>query len=789
MSKEVCKIFLKVDSAFKNGRPDLDKIYNTIEYRKYCPKNAEGVTKCEDDIQGINSLYLHIFTELFKQSQEKLKRENNDSQYVEYVMMWLGFRLFHSQSYSSTNFMDFYNNYTKKTHLLYTFEHDILKKEHLLNANLYHMSRFYWVFNKICFMTLKYSANNINASQMKKDYDILNKNYKSLYDDIGECNSYLNLLNNLETIYKNLKKSLFHGKQTRRILLRGAQYVNLEDLPPTKKADKKSTIGFNCPKCKQINSKAEEKKPKPASKPLQPVKPKQSASSPSELPLPPQKQQVSQQTQQPAVPTPPAKPESGKPKTDASQQAEKQPPTTPQAEQKSVSETSSTPTTEQLPLSPSAEQEPPSSPQVLSPDSPSPAQPPALTTTIQKGQPDSQGVLNVPGGQLPNQENPPKSSDNGQDNSASQTKEQGGDIVDKPKEPQDGQQQNPVSKQETSNGVPENADNNLGNQSVGKGGSDVEPQNPTTQQNDQNITQGNSLTQHEDSGSMQLQNIFNIFKGTFETFRSPFYNTYTDIGNKLYEKATSTLENAYDKSRKFASSTINYVNEQLNKALENGHPSKEKKPESAPSLPDGKQAEPQNIPTPGQADQSHDNSQMPSPTQNIDSSNSKQVNPPNPPPEKKPQLPVDHSNKAPNTKIKSEDPGTIVKENTPQLIKDKDIFKGYNRPEIAITVLLISIILLIMYKYLSYGWRKELKRKKSMKKVINSIEGRIPVQIIISASYKKKQTKKYINSTYGEKFSPLNIYKLMQADPVPFINLFFLLIFFVYKRKYDSLEL
>ncbi|EUD73101.1 hypothetical protein YYG_02101 [Plasmodium vinckei petteri] len=755
MSKEVCKIFLKVDSAFKNGKPDLDKIYNTMEYRKYCPKNAEGVTKCEDDIQGINSLYLHIFTELFKQSQDKLKRENNDSQYVEYVMMWLGFRLFHSQSYSSTNFMDFYNNYTKKTHLVYTFEDDILKKEHLLNANLYHMSQFYWVFNKICFMTLKYSANNINANQIKKDYDILNKNYKSLYDDIRDCNSYLNLLNNLEIIYKNLKKSLFRGKQSRRILLRGAQYVNLEDLPPTKKADKKSTIGFNCPKCKQINSKAEEKKPKPASKPSQPVKPKPSASSPSEPPLPPQQQQVPQQAHQPAVPTPPEKPESGKPKAEASQQAEKQPPITPQAEQKSASETSSAPTTEQLPLSPSAEQEPPSSPQVLSPDSPSPAQPPALTTTTQKESHDSKSLSNDAASQLSNPGDTSKGSDNDQHNSSSEIKEQGKDIVETPKQPQDGQQQNPVSKHETSNGAPENADNNLGNQGAGKGSSDIEPQNSMTQQNGQNITQDNSPKQKKDSGSMKLQNIFDIFKNTFETFRSSFYNEYTDIGNKLYEKATSTLENAYDKSRKFASNTISYLNEHLNRALENAPPSKEKKPEPAPSLPYGKQPESQNIPTPPQADQSHDNSQTPSPTQNMGSSNSKQ---------KPPQPSVDHSNKAPNTEIKSEDLGTIVKENT-QLIKTKDIFKGYNRPEIAITVLLISIILLIMYKYLSYGWRKELKRKKSMNRVIKLADGNRKTQIIIKSSSRKKQTKKYINSTYGEKSSPLNIYKLMQADP------------------------
>ncbi|CAD2099530.1 PIR protein CIR protein [Plasmodium vinckei lentum] len=139
--------------------------------------------------------------------------------------------------------------------------------------------------------------------------------------------------------------------------------------------------------------------------------------------------------------------------------------------------------------------------------------------------------------------------------------------------------------------------------------------------------------------------------------------------------------------------------------------------------------------------------------------------------------------------VKQEDTGTKVKGNKTTGIGDIYVLKEYKQIGISIIVLLIPISLAIMYKYLSYGWRKELKRKKTMKKVINSIGGKRPVQIIISSSSRKKQTKKSINSVHRKKPPLLNIYKLMQADPIPFINLFFLLIFFVYKRKYDFLEL
>ncbi|VEV55121.1 CIR protein PIR protein [Plasmodium vinckei vinckei] len=108
---------------------------------------------------------------------------------------------------------------------------------------------------------------------------------------------------------------------------------------------------------------------------------------------------------------------------------------------------------------------------------------------------------------------------------------------------------------------------------------------------------------------------------------------------------------------------------------------------------------------------------------------------------------------------------------------------------ISIIIISISIILTIIYKYLSLGWTSKSKRKKNIKKVINSIGGKRPVQIIIKSYDRNKDLKPVINSVGRKKDPLLNIYKLMQADPIPFINLFFLLIFFVYKRKYDFLEL
>ncbi|CAD2085042.1 CIR protein PIR protein [Plasmodium vinckei brucechwatti] len=101
----------------------------------------------------------------------------------------------------------------------------------------------------------------------------------------------------------------------------------------------------------------------------------------------------------------------------------------------------------------------------------------------------------------------------------------------------------------------------------------------------------------------------------------------------------------------------------------------------------------------------------------------------------------------------------------------------------------IFVFLAIMYKYISFGSAKNSKKKKNMKRVIKYGDRTRKTQIIIKPYDRNKHLKPIINSVGRKKDPTLNIYKLMQADPVPFINLFFLLIFFVYKNKLNYLEL
>ncbi|CAD2096501.1 PIR protein CIR protein [Plasmodium vinckei lentum] len=140
-------------------------------------------------------------------------------------------------------------------------------------------------------------------------------------------------------------------------------------------------------------------------------------------------------------------------------------------------------------------------------------------------------------------------------------------------------------------------------------------------------------------------------------------------------------------------------------------------------------------------------------------------------------------------------------------------FEGNKAAIIALTVVSIAIVLAIMYWYLYYGCGKPMKKKKMVNKIINLVDEKGRGKRVISPIDRKRGVKTNIDSEYEEKttiviinpydeknitiqsvnfpslkITLLNTHKHIYVNPSPFINLFFLLIFFVYKREYNSLE-
>ncbi|CAD2097701.1 PIR protein CIR protein [Plasmodium vinckei brucechwatti] len=313
-------------------------------------------------------------------------------------------------------------------------------------------------------------------------------------------------------------------------------------------------------------------------------------------------------------------------------------------------------------------------------------------------------------------------------------------------------------------------------------------------------------------------NKFNQASQFIEKNRQNFENAKNKISD-AYNNTVDNLKNAYNASSDYLNKFINNVTSQLNQV---GSPSKSGDKQSGSGSPSdgGNSSNQPPSPQPSSTTDPTDPSNPPTPTKDpapttppttpMDPALQKQSSPQ--PQHITPQPPQigPFIQKTPGKAISQ-----LVKSlsSNPNLKKTWNIFpttwngSGDCKPEIKfinatlvcctseqcsltgilITIVLIPIILSIAYKYLSFGSSKK-SEKKNMKRVINFHDGNRKTKIIISSNNRNKDLKPVINSVGRKKDSLLNIYKHIRADPMPFINLFFLLIFFVYKRKRNTIE-
>ncbi|SCL90528.1 CIR protein [Plasmodium chabaudi chabaudi] len=331
--------------------------------------------------------------------------------------------------------------------------------------------------------------------------------------------------------------------------------------------------------------------------------------------------------------------------------------------------------------------------------------------------------------------------------------------------------QNDISSQKSQKGTPGDGNGNPGN-----GSSD--PPSSTSE------------------GSFNFESFFEFLSNSTKIYDKA--SNLIEQNKQRFKEAKDNLKIAYDQSSRYFSDTINNITTKLNQV-------------ALPTKPDDKQPGAGSPVNGGNTpNQPPSNPQIPSPpnqtsTPPIDPKHQKQVSPQS--------QPITQQ----NTQIDPPKHKTADKTNF-QLVKlpntDPNLKKKWNilpttwngsaecKPEvnfmnatlacctseqcsltgISVTLVLIPIFLLIAYKFLSREWTKK-SEKKNMKRVINLADGNRKTQIIIKSYDRNKDLKPVINSVSKKKYPLLNIYKLMQADPVPFINLFFLLIFFVYKEN------
>ncbi|SCL91321.1 CIR protein [Plasmodium chabaudi chabaudi] len=334
--------------------------------------------------------------------------------------------------------------------------------------------------------------------------------------------------------------------------------------------------------------------------------------------------------------------------------------------------------------------------------------------------------------------------------------------------------------------------------------SDKSPENPSDEQLPKETTQENQDTTKESKDSTQeisltkkesIVETLKFIKSPISLFKPhllSFYSTLTDIGNNAHEKTLQTLQNTSSKHTELVNKFNNPISQPDKETVAPPSGDNKSMPKDSgsdpPSSDDPSVNPPPMLPNSQPEPEDHSNDDE-------EPSNGEKTDEPPPDPQ---ELPIDFINTTSYQVTKLDNSGNNINGIISENVNSMDILKKHKLIAFSVIGIAILITLAIMYKYLSPCRTKKSKRKTKMKKiinlveinktkktVINSINGKRPMQIIINSSTKKNQTKKFITSVYGKNFPLLNIYNLMQADPVPFINLFFLLIFFVYKRTRD----
>ncbi|CAD2099623.1 CIR protein PIR protein [Plasmodium vinckei lentum] len=809
MDEKTCKLFLEADKLFRGNQVDMTNINKRQSIKEYCPKDKS----CKNNIQGINALGGYLFMELEAYS-------NND--HGAYFLMWLSDKLFKIHTKKSKkkndkiNLDEAYKKYLDKPNKRFDYWPLLHNIDGLKEANLEHMSEFYKLLKRICNTIVDYKNNGAGSKSLILNSTECSNQYMLLYENIFECKSYLRLLDNLKKLYNRFRyPAIVANKKKYPTLFNRLQTFTTSNGEDLTFAINYNNFDFSDPNCQlQYNDKILETSTEDSDDGAGTTdnEHKDTGSSSSGTGV------------------------IGSGTTGGSANV--------QGDQGTIGTQiggtidQGTPDIQVGDTGGGARSM--NSGAGGGPGSGAIGGQVGTDSGTGSGKGGKKGESGSPGSGQGVVAGGPDSGNGGTDNGQVGSGTNQGDTCtgsdSRTKGKCDGQvPPNPASvDQNNASGSSDDGSKPSGDQDTtdSSGASyGYLPRNWGMSFNLMSYIP--SVSDVYKTQKSILTNVTNQVNSAYNSAMAIAQDTYdktVNIAKDAYGSVVSTVKNAYTKSTNYISGAVSSITNQFNpfgtsqlsddqsgsggsgnSLPTNNNPSSTTqipKPDTnSPSLPSSPSP---SSPLPlsplplsplsssSLPSTSLSTSQLQVTPQNIQATN---LQPQSDPTQDSLKIPDQNggsgSIQSRGTSYNTDPPstgsgittGTVVKMNEKSSIwcigpNDKCGITG-----ISIIVISISIILTIIYKYISFGSAKNSKKKKSMRRVINSIGGKRPVQIIIKSVDMKKMATPVINPIRGKKKSLLNIYKLMQADPVPFINLFFLLIFFVYKRKLNYLEL
>ncbi|CXJ09308.1 BIR protein [Plasmodium berghei] len=275
---------------------------------------------------------------------------------------------------------------------------------------------------------------------------------------------------------------------------------------------------------------------------------------------------------------------------------------------------------------------------------------------------------------------------------------------------------------------------NLGSKHTG---TQKAPSDQTNPSNESETNQGridiyqNLKDIHDVFDLSTLKEYGNLIKIYIEEYRESVTNSLDDIRKKLYDNVLPILNDAYSTYADYYKNfdIMEYIKEGLQanerhqtETLEDNPPIKEDGLEYAPPLPDSgtsdaEKKKAQDTQTQMLGDQGNDHLQESFFTQKLGSPNSEQEQISDISSEEQFQSSDDSINIMPRLEIGARTIKADVQKGISEIGFPGNLFKEYKLVVYSVIVIATLVILAVMYKYSSFGWRKKLKKKKNMKKI------------------------------------------------------------------------
>ncbi|SCM00429.1 Plasmodium variant antigen protein Cir/Yir/Bir, putative, partial [Plasmodium chabaudi adami] len=246
-----CGLLIEADSYFNGKDVNTKKVNEDITIKGYC-RNGD----CKTNEAGINALTAYTF----KKFKDSISRNSEYNKYDEWLLMWLSDKLLKMHLeiigkkdkpgyIDGTTLNQAYDTYLKKHKVIldYWVLFDNIKG--LKGANLKYMSEFYKLLNIICKTIVDYKDNGAESKKVSKNSISCLRQYRTLYMNIYECKSYLDLLNKLKGLYDDFRSYAIKRNGSKNNLETILQKLTLGNGTELEAVRKFKTYNFSNQKC------------------------------------------------------------------------------------------------------------------------------------------------------------------------------------------------------------------------------------------------------------------------------------------------------------------------------------------------------------------------------------------------------------------------------------------------------------------------------------------------------------------------------------------------------------